>query len=90
MGLVEQAGKDPKEVFQPVLTQPDEARSWEYQGKRLGGLGPGKEGRNHAGLPELDVSLLVSGLCPWLLPSTEEAGVLTHTHPGRAGGERAA
>lgn len=87
MGLVEQAGKDPKEVFQPVLTQPDEARSWEYQGKRLGGLGPGKEGRNHAGLPELDVSLLFSGLCPCCCQALKKQGSLRIPTPG---GERAA
>lgn len=62
--------------------QPDEAKSWGHQGKRPGGLGPGKEGQNHAGLPELDVSLLLSGPCPLLPSITEGAGVLTRTHPG--------
>lgn len=30
MGLTEQAGKDPREVLRPALTQPDEAQGWEY------------------------------------------------------------
>lgn len=81
-GFVEWAGKGPRAVFQPVPNQPDEAKSWGHQGKRPGGPGPGKEGQNHARLPELDVSLLLSGPCPLLPPITEGAGVLTRTHPG--------